>query len=205
LATKTAAPVKRTRMPADERRAGILKASRQVFLESGLAGARTKVIAELAGTSEAILYRHFSSKEELFEAAVLEPLTALIAQMTAAATSMAQLPGRASRTQASYESNAVVLAGMREVAPLLGIALYSDRETGKKFYRKRIEPLMRELTQTMADSLEGWSHKPISPELVIAIHLGVYNWIAMQEHFGSRKPDGDAISRELTDVTGRAL
>lgn len=198
-------PGRRTRMPAAERRAGILKAARAVFVESGLSGARTKVIADLAGTSEAILYRHFSSKEDLFEAAILEPVEGLVAEMTAAAMSMSRLGGREERLKASYDVSAEVLTRMREVAPLLGIALYSEQESGRRFYRKRLEPLLQRLTKALDESFRGWDHRPISPEIVLAVHLGTYNWFAMQEHFGSRKPDGDAVSRQLTDILARAL
>jgi AcrR family transcriptional regulator len=45
----------------------------------GYSGARLKEIASLAGTSESGLARHFSSKEELFSAAVLDPFRGLLA------------------------------------------------------------------------------------------------------------------------------
>jgi TetR/AcrR family transcriptional regulator len=204
VSDSAAAAVRRPRVRSADRRASILATARGVFQESGLAGARTKVIAELAGTSEAILYRHFSSKEELFEAAVLEPVESLVAHLVESADSMAALGGH-SRRQASYEVNADVLANMREVAPLLGVALFSDREAGRRFYRERLEPLLDRLIDNLRRSLEDWPHWPISAELVVAMQLGTYNWIALQEHFGSRKKDGDAVSRMLTDVLVRAL
>ena len=102
-------PGRRPRVRSADRRASILVTAREVFQENGLAGARTKAIADLAGTSETILYRHFASKEELFEAAVLEPVESLVANLVESADSMAAL-GRNSRRQASYEVNAEVLA-----------------------------------------------------------------------------------------------
>jgi TetR/AcrR family transcriptional regulator len=197
-------PVRRPRVRSADRRASILATAREVFQQNGLAGARTKIIAELAGTSEAILYRHFASKEELFEAAVLEPVEALVAHLVESADSMATLGGH-SRRQASYQVNADVLANMRKVAPLLGVALFSDREAGRRFYRERLEPLLERLTQDLHRSLDEWPHWPISAELLVALQLGTYNWIALHEHFGSRKPDGDAVSHMLTDVLVRAL
>ncbi|MBA3744083.1 TetR/AcrR family transcriptional regulator [Sporichthya sp.] len=196
---------KRTRVNGADRRELILKAARKVFIESGFSGARTNRIAELAGTSEAMLYRHFSSKEELFESAILEPVEKLVSELTESAGSMASLSDRDSRREASYEVNADVLAQMREVAPLLGVALFSDRAAGAKFYKKRLEPLLHGLSDSLASALEGWPHRPVTPELIIAMQLGTYNWIAMNEYFGSRKPDGDAISQQLTDLLVRAL
>lgn len=57
----------RKRMSSDERRAAIIEAVMPVFAEKGFAGTTTKELAEAAGVSEALLYRHFPSKESLYE------------------------------------------------------------------------------------------------------------------------------------------
>jgi TetR/AcrR family transcriptional regulator len=48
----------------------ILEAAVDEFVEHGLAGARVDRIAERAGANKQLLYRHFGSKEGLFDAAV---------------------------------------------------------------------------------------------------------------------------------------
>ena len=48
----------------------ILDAAIQEFVDHGLAGARVDRIAERAGANKQLLYRHFGSKEELFDAAI---------------------------------------------------------------------------------------------------------------------------------------
>lgn len=53
--------------PTPER---ILAAAIEEFVEFGLAGARVDRIADRAGANKALLYRHFGSKEALFDAAV---------------------------------------------------------------------------------------------------------------------------------------
>ena len=74
------APV-RTRLTADARREQIIEAAREVFARSGRAGARTRDLAEAAGINEALLYRHFDSKEDLYEAAVAAPLEQAVATL----------------------------------------------------------------------------------------------------------------------------
>ncbi|MCC5839987.1 MAG: TetR/AcrR family transcriptional regulator [Opitutales bacterium] len=56
-----------TRMTAEERRQSIVQAAMHVFAEKGFARATTRDLAEAAGISEALLYRHFSSKEAIYE------------------------------------------------------------------------------------------------------------------------------------------
>lgn len=58
-------------MPADKRREQILQAAFDLFSQKGFSGTTTKDIARGSGVSEAMLFKHFSSKDELY-AAILE-------------------------------------------------------------------------------------------------------------------------------------
>jgi AcrR family transcriptional regulator len=53
-------------MTADERRAAIVKAVLPVFARQGFANTTTRELAEAAGVSEALLYKHFPSKDSLY-------------------------------------------------------------------------------------------------------------------------------------------
>jgi len=57
-----------TRLPAEERRAAIIRAALKVFSEEGFHGATTRALAKEAGVSEALIFRHFPSKDELYAA-----------------------------------------------------------------------------------------------------------------------------------------
>jgi AcrR family transcriptional regulator len=57
-----------SRLSAEERREAIIKAVRQVFAEKGFHGTTTRELAEAAGVSEALLFKHFPTKEALFGA-----------------------------------------------------------------------------------------------------------------------------------------
>jgi TetR/AcrR family transcriptional regulator len=62
-----AAPSK-NRMHGEDRRRQLLKAAIESFSRQGFGGTKTKDIAAAAGVSEAILFRHFASKEDLYHA-----------------------------------------------------------------------------------------------------------------------------------------
>jgi AcrR family transcriptional regulator len=59
------------RLTAEARREAIVEAVRDVFAEKGFDGTTTRELAKAAGVSEALLYKHFPSKEVLY-AAMLE-------------------------------------------------------------------------------------------------------------------------------------
>lgn len=55
-------------MPGNERRSQILKVAMQLFSQKGFSGTTTKEIANTAGVSEAMVFRHFANKDELYSA-----------------------------------------------------------------------------------------------------------------------------------------
>lgn len=57
-----------SRMPGKDRRRQLIDVAIQVFARNGFGGTKTKDIAAAAGVSEAIVFRHFASKEELYHA-----------------------------------------------------------------------------------------------------------------------------------------
>ena len=57
-----------SRLTADERRNAIVAAATEVFAEKGFHGTTTRELAKAARVSEALLYKHFPSKESLFSA-----------------------------------------------------------------------------------------------------------------------------------------
>src|SRR5437660_12830208 len=56
------------RMPASDRRSQILETALTVFSRKGFEGATTKEIAAAAGVTEAIIFRHFPTKQALYTA-----------------------------------------------------------------------------------------------------------------------------------------
>ncbi len=56
------------RLSSEERKQAIIEAATPLFAKRGFVGTTTKDIAEAAEVSEALLYRHFPSKDSLFKA-----------------------------------------------------------------------------------------------------------------------------------------
>jgi AcrR family transcriptional regulator len=58
------------RLSAVERRREIVRVAVKLFSQRGFRGTTTKEIAQAAGVSEAIIFRHFATKEELYRAII---------------------------------------------------------------------------------------------------------------------------------------
>jgi AcrR family transcriptional regulator len=60
-------PIERRRAPTDDRRVAIAKAARELIVEKGVEGLRTRDIAERVGINVATLHYHVPTKEALIE------------------------------------------------------------------------------------------------------------------------------------------
>jgi AcrR family transcriptional regulator len=58
------------RMSGEDRKAQIVKVATQLFAKNGFKGTTTREIARKAGISEAVIFKHFSRKEDLYKAII---------------------------------------------------------------------------------------------------------------------------------------
>jgi len=56
------------KISGEARRAAIIRTARRVFVDKGFNGTTTRELAQAAGVSEALLFKHFPSKEALYSA-----------------------------------------------------------------------------------------------------------------------------------------
>ncbi|GAA3984435.1 TetR/AcrR family transcriptional regulator [Streptomyces marokkonensis] len=122
----------RSDKPARER---ILDAAHELMLTVGLARATTKEIAKGAACSEAALYKHFASKEELF----IRVLSERLPRLTPLLRGLAAEPGTA-----SVEENVMEIARQAalfyEQSFPIAASLYAQTEL-----KRRHDDAMREL------------------------------------------------------------
>ena len=76
----TASRPRARRRSTEQIRGLILEAARELFDEHGYDGTTTKDIADRAGVYERLVYTNFETKAGLFDAAVVEPLSLLVAE-----------------------------------------------------------------------------------------------------------------------------
>jgi AcrR family transcriptional regulator len=118
-----------SKISGDERRASIIKASQSVFVEKGFNGTTTRELAEAAGVSEALLFKHFPSKEALYSAIVTSACEDEGAKMH-------------ERLQSLKASTSTLVFLVRElVSHILG---RQPDEGGRVFFRLIIRSLMDE-------------------------------------------------------------
>jgi AcrR family transcriptional regulator len=122
---------RRPRRSTAEVRHLILLAARERFAADGFGGATTIAIANAADVSETVLFRHFPTKERLFEAAVIEPFEEYVARYTKSWRDLAVTAEDPATILRDYAAELYdIVAAQRELfAALMARGLHSDELT----------------------------------------------------------------------------
>jgi AcrR family transcriptional regulator len=179
----------RTRLSADQRRAQILDSAREVFLRNGASGTRVKDLADAAGVNPALLYQHFDSKEEMFEEAVLRPLTSAFEETALRFPEVKGPEPQGELVREATETYIVhLLEAMNTIGALLGVVLFDDVENGRAFFEARLEPMLAGLREVVASYLPAWEHADYDPDVAVMLVFGTAWYYAIENRFSGRPP-----------------
>ncbi|UTI66738.1 TetR/AcrR family transcriptional regulator [Paraconexibacter antarcticus] len=160
--------VTRVRLAAADRREHILDAARTVFLRSGLAGARMRDISVLAGINQALIYRHFDSKQELFEAAIAKPFEDTVERLLAYGFDADRyLESPELRRERLANLLHTLLTGLDYLLPLLSVLMFAEPDRGREFYRERVDRTIDVFVEQIEAFSDTWEHRDFDVRLVV--------------------------------------
>ena len=198
---KPAKRPRRVRLKAEDRRELILAAARKVFLRGGFAVARTREIAHAAGITEALIYRHFPSKEQLFHAAVIEPLERWITSHPPVGPAVSVERSSENQFKLLAEAGARFSEELYQVVPLLGVALFADLEQGGEFYRKKLIPMLETWAEQVKRSFAPDSAgSQIDSNLLARAAFGMNFFLTAETFFRDEPPDFAKLGRSIAAV-----
>jgi AcrR family transcriptional regulator len=167
---QTAEP--RRRLSAEDRRAAILEAAREVFARRGFHGGLTSEIAAAAGCSEPMLYKHFPSKQALF-AAVLEAAGEEMCARVEALTAQSDDPLRSlADVFHSLRKEPRVLEIMR--LRMLAVTLVEDNPDIRAALETTANRMRKRVAKAVADQqAAGAVRADVDPEQVAWLYFGI--------------------------------
>jgi TetR/AcrR family transcriptional regulator len=198
-------PVSATpRLPASDRRRQLLETALDFFSRKGFEGATTKEIAASAGVTEAIIFRHFPSKQALYTA-VLDfhheagEYDACLAEWKILMDNNDDeglIRAIIDRIIQSFRKDA-------RVERVLLFAALEGHQTGLEQNRQRSMPIFELLSQYVARRQSEGALRECSPGAIIAAAAGMAKHYAMlTELFGFRPSTDD---RQVTDTFTRIV
>lgn len=192
------------RFAPEERQQAILRAAREVFIETGLGGARTKAIAERAGVAEGTVFKYFKKKEVLFERAVVEVLEQLVKEVEQAAIDYAAA-GSKDRTEHALKFHEATARSMKEIAPLLSAVMLSESgDGGQSYYSRLVEPSITRMADALALSLHSVPDR-VDSRLLALVIFGSHFFLALDANSRDDPDEASEGSRLLVELLAHGI
>ncbi|UMP02520.1 TetR/AcrR family transcriptional regulator [Amycolatopsis sp. EV170708-02-1] len=185
----------------------IVAAAAKVMREQGYAHATTKAIAQAAGYSEALLYKHFKDKTEIFTSVLTERLPALGTTLdelmkTAADTPLAANLARLARITLSFYLESFPIA----------VSLFSSREL-LATHRERVMsrdrgpdvPLVRVAEYLREEARLGRIREDADLDASASLLLGACFQYAFLASFEDREPSAKELDEWAERLAGTLL
>ena len=180
------------RLPADQRRAQILREAARLFGTHGFNGTTTRDVAAQVGLTEAALYRYYPSKEAMYVAildqrmAVSDPLARVLSK-AAARDDRGVFAGLALELLRSVEADPSILR-------LLLYSALEGHQLARRFHDRRIRQLRDFLTRYVARRVRDGAFRKMSPALAARAFLGmVVNQLITRHVFGQEMPGARSL------------
>jgi AcrR family transcriptional regulator len=177
--------VKNQRLSFSEREALILEAAGQLFAEKGFVGTTTRAIALESGVNEALLFRHFKTKVDLYNALLkrkLEEFDALIAPELRKTLELPVPEGLLKIAQ-------IIVDKHRENIWFLRVMLFAALEShdlGQQFFKQRL-PLLEFLVEFFEKKILSGEVKPLDPAVLSRAYIAmIHHYVLITQVFHAK-------------------
>ena len=152
------------RIPGSVRKADIIRSAASLFAEKGFSGTKTREIALRAGVSEALIFKHFPSKEDLYAAILAEesPVPGLLSRVKSLAEQQKDVE--------VFSVIARTIVGGAPDSELMRLILFSaleNHELSDMFFQNHIRVFYDFLAGYIQQRIDDGAFQPV-PSLVAA-------------------------------------
>jgi len=194
-----------TRLSARDRRRQILDVASGIFARKGYQGATTREIAEEAGVNEALLFRHFPSKESLYWT-MLEELCLARGRHDRMKKILKEGEGGSDLVVFQAIAREILLRSPRdrELTRLLWFTALENHELSVRFFNTFVAGYYEDLASYIRTRIRQGAFRRVDPLLAARGFLGmvVYHFL-VQELFGGeqyRSFDSEEVAATLAGI-----
>src|SRR6185503_2923015 len=199
------------RMTGEDRRLQILRVAMRLFSQHGFRGTTTKEIALAAGVSEAMVFRHFATKEELYSA-ILDHKACLhdeLDPMHIVAEAIRRKDDRA-----VFEGIALDALNKHDCDPefhrLLLHSALEEHELAQMFWEKFVKRVYRMLGKYVRERQRDGAMIDVQPLVIVRAFVGMIIHHSLNNNLWDRKQQllkisNKAAAREFTSILLRGV
>ena len=211
ITTSISAATNGARMAGGERRLQILRLAERLFSQRGFRGTTTKEIAHAAGVSEAMVFRHFATKKELYSA-ILDHKACLHDTMD---------PVQVVADAIARKDDAAVFEGLAldalnqhdcdpEFHRLLLHSALEEHELAQMFWEKFVKRVYRILGAYIRQRQRDGAMIQIEPAVIVRAFVGMVIHHSLNNNLWDRKRSllkisNEDAAREFTEILLRGV
>lgn len=191
------------RFSAEDRRHQILQVATELFASKGYEGATTREIAKRAKVNEAIIFRHFPTKEELYWA-VIEAKC----QVSAKKSFLTDVLDAGKPIRETFVELAETILRRREkdqtLARLLLFSALENHRLSHRFFQSYVADYYEVLGDYIQGQIDSGDFRKMDPQLAARGFLGMIVYHSLiQDLFGGSKfhaYDVREVAESMTDI-----
>ena len=198
-------------MTGENRRLQILREAMRLFSQRGFRGTTTKEIALAAGVSEAMVFRHFATKKELYSAILdhkaclhdeMDP-TAVVADAIARKDDRAVFEGIALHALNQHE-------GDPEFQRLLLHSALEEHELAQMFWEKFVRRVYHSLGGYIRQRQRDGAMVDMAPAVIVRAFIGMIVHHSLNNNLWDRQRrlvriSNEKAAREFTNILLRGI
>lgn len=191
------------RFSAEDRKHQILQVATDLFANRGYEGATTREIAKRAKVNEAIIFRHFPTKEDLYWAVIERKC-----EVNAGRNIMVSTLEAGTDVRTTLVTLAEGMLRRREKDPaLMKLLLFSALEShrlSQRFFQTYIADYYEILSEYIRGKIASGEFRKINPQIAARGYLGMLVYHSLVQHvFGANRFqsfDLREVAENLTDI-----
>jgi len=192
---------KRKRISGEERKAQIIKAAMKIFSEKGFQGTKTKEIAQAAGISEAMIFKFFKNKDDLYSAIIRSTVKDHSKEISDLKSKVINLP-------TMLKDIVLHVIELNEKDPsFLRLMLYSSLEEHKfahNFMETHLLVEMEAFAEAIEKGIDAGEYREVNPRLVAQIfHYLIGGYCIERFVLGTNKNlpfDTNEVAETMVDI-----
>jgi AcrR family transcriptional regulator len=188
------------RVPAEDRRQQIIEVAKDLFASRGFDGTTTRELAEEIGINEALLFRHFPSKEDLY--------WAVLQHMIGMHGTKDRLREHVSAGMSDRETLRAVAKDILncnvQLTRLLFYSVLEKHELSERFFATHVVAYHEILADYIRAGIKAHRFRDMDPVMAARAFIGMFSYhTQIQELFGGklvRRFDSEEVITRLVDI-----
>lgn len=188
------------RVPAEDRRHQIIEVARELFSAHGFQGTTTRELAEAVGINEALLFRHFASKEDLYWAVLQHMIEVHSGKDRVAACLRSGLSDREALLTIAGE----ILNRNHQFVRLLFFSALERHELADRFFRTHVIAYHEIVSEYIRAGIAAGRFRKVDPLISARAFIGMIAYHSqIQDLFGGKNFhsfDNERVAAQLVDI-----